>query len=152
MDSGTKPMTPGQAVWLYKSILMHGEELWRKWIELGRWVHERRILAAAKARGTRGPIYAAQLKRLLGQFHSTFQKLSNNGTLSALSRCIDSLEMVEAFRNRLGEDNRPNHPQRVWRAYAASLRSSIDFAPAEAEVAAAADAEGDEERAGRMQR
>jgi hypothetical protein len=85
-------------------------------------------MAAVKANATRGTTYAHYLKKALGQFHETYQKLSGNGTATALARCLDNLDAVTAFRNRMPEeDSRPNHPQRVWEAYEKSLRSTIDF-------------------------
>jgi hypothetical protein len=124
----SRSVTPSQAVALYRSILKHGEESWLKWIELGRWIKERTALAAVKANATRGTTYAHYLKKALGQFYETYQKLSGNGTATALARCLDNLDAVTAFRNRTpDEDSRPNHPQRVWEAYEKSLRSTIDF-------------------------
>jgi hypothetical protein len=134
-NSESRSVTPAQAVSLYKSILRHGDEAWRKWAELGTWIGERTAMAAVKAHATRGTIYARHLAKALGQFHPIYKTLSDNGTISFLMRCMTNLDTVNAFRNRLPEDDRPSHPRRLWEAYEASLRSTIEFGDDEEEDA-----------------
>lgn len=134
-DKETKAVTPGQAVKLYESIITAGEESWHKWVRLGTWVKERRAIAVSKAHGTRGPTYAAQLEKAMGAFHPVFKRLSDNGTISYIDKCLAQLELVTAFRNRISEDQRPSTPSGVWREFEASLSSTTDFQSAEDEVA-----------------
>ena len=117
-SSGNAVMTPTQAVRTYERIGKHGDEVWQKWIELGYFIAERSNVAMAKAGARRGTIYAEKLQKALGAFYPIYQKLSNNGTLTNLAKCMKKLDEVEAFRNRLKASESatepPSHPQRMW--------------------------------------
>ena len=149
MNDKDNAMTPGQAVKTYEAIGKIGDEAWRKWVDLGYFVLERTTAAATKARGTRGPTYSAHLEKQLGKFAPIYRKLSNNGTLTSLVKCMGKLDEVNAFRERTRKSENasepPSHPQRLWAAYEASLSSTIDFQDDAAE--SDADAEDAEETA-----
>jgi hypothetical protein len=48
--------------------------------------------------------------------------------VSALARCIEELDAVNAWRNRAAVENRLSSPRRVWEGYQESLRASPVFA------------------------
>lgn len=129
--NGSPAVTPGQAVGIYNAILKHGDEAWEGWIKLGHFIIERTAIAAAKSGATRGTTYAAALQKTLGAttFYPIYQKLSGNGTLTNLGKCMAKLDEVTMFRNRLKDAGQepPSHPQRMWAAFEESQRSSIAF-------------------------
>lgn len=129
--NGNTGMSPGEAVRAYNAIGKLGDASWAKWVDLGNFIIDRTTIAQGKAGATRGTTYAHHLQRQLGQFTPIYQKLSNNGTLTSLGKCMANLEAVDAFRERTrqsdGATEPPSHPQRLWAAYQASLTSTIDF-------------------------
>jgi hypothetical protein len=126
--TGVIALTPSQAVAAYNRIGKRGDQAWQEWLRLGRWIDERRAVAIAKAGGTtRGPTYARHLQRQLGQFHPIFQKLSDGGHLSGLSKCLANLAAVEAWRARVPIEERQSSPRRVWEAFDQSLHSTPEF-------------------------
>lgn len=153
-NSERRDVTPAEALKLYNSIIRHEkaaaehrEQAWRKYIELGRWILERRKRASAQADGTtRGSIYAAALQKLLGKFQPTYKQLSDHGTLTYLMYCVDNFEAVNAFRNEMPEEDRPSHPQRVWEAYQLGSAPPMEFSGDE-ESADEDDPEADEREA-----
>ena len=153
MDSGTKPMTPGQAVWLYKSILMHGEESWRKWIELGRWVHERR--RPGRRQGARHPrphlrgAVETLARAIPPNFPETKQQRHAVGAVALHRQPRNGRSVSQSLGRR--RSPQPSADKSGGRMRRACVRASTSRRP-RPEVAAAADAEGDEERAGRMPR
>lgn len=115
--SESTSVTPAQAVSLYKAILRHSEEAWQKWIELGHWIIARQVRAAEEAGSAKGPTYAAKLQKAMGKFFPIYRKLSDNGTMTNLMKCLANYDAIVAFRDSLEEDHRPSHPQRMWKAY-----------------------------------
>lgn len=123
-----RAVTPAQALKIYERIIRRGEAAWQDWLTLGNWIGERREIARAKANGaTKGSNYTHHLERQFGTFYPTLQKLNGNGTVTALDKCIAQIEAVTAWRNRMDESMRPSHPQRVWKAFEESQRSTIAF-------------------------
>jgi hypothetical protein len=148
-----RTIRPAEAVKAYKviegatvKIIAEKAKAWTGWTHvIGPFIQERTEKAKREAKGTRGPTYSAVVKKGMGQFYETYQKLSDNGTVSYLIKIMENLDAVDAWRYRIPEDERPTSPKRVWLAYEGSLLSTPEYKGDKEAKADTPDPEEDEE-------
>jgi len=106
----------------YNMILKSEGDTFERWVKFGKKIKPCREAAAKDANGaTRGENYNAALKKRLGSFYDTYTELNKKGVITALMNCIDNLEEVEAFRNKMYEAKRPSNPVYMWLVYSKSI-------------------------------
>jgi hypothetical protein len=158
-----RSIRPSEAVKAYEGIekselrvVAEKTKAWGNWTRtIGPFVQERTEKAKREAKGTRGPTYSAVVKKEMGQFYPTYQKLSENGTISYLLKIMGELEAINLWRNRIPEDERPTSPRRIWEGYQASIQSTIkiiDQPQAEAEEVEEVEEVDEEKKAKRAKR